>query len=55
MGYVEIADGISNRRIRVPNLEGIVRIEADDGPRVIVPSRATVARSDPEANGGGRA
>lgn len=46
MGYVELRDGIANRRIRVPELRGSVHIDVTvpDEPAVTVPERVKVQR-----------
>lgn len=46
MGYVELRDGISNRRIRVPELGGTVQIDVADtnSPAVTIPDDVTVLR-----------
>lgn len=38
MGYIELSDGLTNRRIQVPSLSETIRIEvaADGGPRIVV-------------------
>lgn len=44
MGYVELRDGISNRRFQVPELPGTVRIDVAgaDGPSIAVPETVAV-------------
>lgn len=43
MGVVEISDGISTRRIRVDDLQGVVRVDCGgDAPTVVVPAGAEV-------------
>lgn len=45
MGYIEIHDGITTRRVQVPELSGTVRLEADgDAPTVVVPDDTEVRR-----------
>ena len=49
MGYIELHDGVSTRRIEAPELPGVVRIELrSDDPRVVVPDGVTVDRPDGE-------
>lgn len=43
MGVVEISDGVSTRRIRVEDLQGVVRVDCSGGsPTVLVPEDAEV-------------
>lgn len=48
MGCIELSDGVTNRRIPVPELSSTVRIEltGDEAPRVIVPGSVTVDYDD---------
>jgi len=49
MGSVEISDGVGTRRIRVDDLEGVVRVDCSgDDPVVVVPEGAQV---DQESGG----
>ncbi len=44
MGYVEIQDGVANRRIRIAELDGTVSIDVadEDGPTVSVPEDVAI-------------
>lgn len=46
MGYIELCDGINNRRIPVPELVDPLRIEVagDHEPRIVVPQGMRVDR-----------
>lgn len=48
MANIQLSDGVSNRRIPVPELTRSIRIElaGADGPRVIVPSDVAVERTE---------
>lgn len=52
MGYIELKDGISSRRIDLPGLTGYIRIDVtgEDSPRVVVPAGVTVDRN-PDSDG----
>lgn len=54
VGYIELRDGTSRRRIWVPALDGEVRLETvgEEAPSVVVPKGVAVKRLTPSQTRG---
>lgn len=47
MGFIELYDGVTNRRIPVPELDGVLRIEiTSDRARIVVPESVEVVQEE---------